>query len=105
VLWHKASIGSVQAYVCSWGWTGNGRPTVKLALLTHYRKLRPFFRMLAVPPVNAGSRILFLTLPKLASGRKLVCGQSVLWVASCLNLEVRSADLRSTKCGYLFYFV
>jgi hypothetical protein len=27
-------IGSVQAYVCSWGWTGNGRPTVKLALLT-----------------------------------------------------------------------
>ena len=32
--WHKASIGSVRAYVCSWGCTGNGRATVKLALLT-----------------------------------------------------------------------
>jgi len=47
--------------------------------------------MLAFPPVKVGSRILFLTLPKLASGRKLVCGQSVLWVASCLNLEVSLA--------------
>ena len=34
VRWHKASIGSVRAYVCSWGCTGNGRATVKLALLT-----------------------------------------------------------------------
>jgi tetratricopeptide (TPR) repeat protein len=33
VLWHKASIGSVRAYVRSWGCTGNGRATVKLALL------------------------------------------------------------------------
>jgi hypothetical protein len=33
-LWHKASIGLVRAYVCSWGCTGNGRATVKLALLT-----------------------------------------------------------------------
>ena len=32
--WHKASIGSVRAYVCSWGCIGNGRATVKLALLT-----------------------------------------------------------------------
>ena len=47
--------------------------------------------MLAFPPVKVGSRILFLTLPKLASGRRLVCGQSVLWVASCLNLEVSLA--------------
>ena len=28
-FWHNTPIGSVRAYVCSWGWTGNGRPTVK----------------------------------------------------------------------------
>ena len=33
-VWHKASIGSVRAYGCSWGCAGNGRATFKLALLT-----------------------------------------------------------------------
>jgi hypothetical protein len=37
ISWHKVSIGSVRAYVCSWGCTGNGRATVKLALLTPNR--------------------------------------------------------------------